>query len=200
MHNCQGNALYIANSKACVANTQLTNALGYCLAVDGGDVSVNNCTIAQFYPFDANRGSALFFSGQDHPLVAFNCTNTLITGYSDDELIGGKPGKDISNAFDYSFANCIIRTPEVDDEDKPHFADVVFEDVKDTVDAGRKHFVLVDGNNQNYDFRLRKESSAIDKANPSTATASDRRGIPRGDKPDIGAYEFVEKEASKENK
>lgn len=193
VHNCQGDAVAIVNSKVSVDNCQLTNALGHCLAVDGGDVEVNSCTIAQFYPFDGLRGSAIYFSGVDYPLVNISCRNTIITGYADDEMMGGKPADDSGNAFNYSFADCIIRTPEVDDEEKPHFENVVFEDVKDTVSCGRKHFVLVDGDNQSYDFHLRKESAAIGKANPATAPKTDRDGRNRDEAPDMGAYEYVEK-------
>ena len=196
IHNCQGNALGIVNSKVVLENCQLTNALGNCLSVDGGDVTVNSSTLAQFYPFDAMRGSAIYFSGINHPLVAINCTNTLITGYSNDELMGGKPSDDNDNAFNYSFANCIIRTPEPDDweiEGK-NFKDVVFEDVEDTISCGRKHFVLVDGDKQHYDFHLRKESAAVDKANPETSAKTDRDGRERDQLPDVGAYEYIKTE------
>ncbi len=194
IHNCQGTVLDIVNSKVTIENCQLTNALGHCLSVDGGDVTVDNCTIAQFYPFDGARSSALYISGATYPLPNFVCRNTLITGYADDELMGGVPANDSENDFNYSFANCIIRIPEVDDEELDHYEDVVFEDVKDTVSLGRKHFVLVDGDNQHYDFHLRKESAAIDKANAKTSTKTDRDGRERDNTPDIGAYEYVKTE------
>lgn len=194
VHNCQGTALDIVNSKVAIENCQLTNALGNCLSVDGGDVGVDNSTLAQFYPFDGARGSALRISGATYPLVNFACRNTLITGYADDELMGGVPADDSDNAFNYSFANCIIRTPEVTDEELDHYEDVVFEDVKDTVSLGRKHFLLVDGDNQRYDFHLSKESAAIDKANPKTSSKTDHDGRERDNTPDIGAYEYVKTE------
>ena len=194
VHHCQGDAVAVVCSKATVEDCQLTNALGHCLSVDGGDVDINGCTIAQFYPFDGLRGSAIYFSGTDYPLVNMSCRNSIVTGYADDEMMGGKPADDSGNAFSYSFADCIIRTPEVGDEEKPHFENVVFEDVKDTVSCGRKHFVLVDGDNQAYDFHLRKESSAIGKANPETAPKTDCDGRDRDATPDIGAYEYAEKE------
>lgn len=194
VHNCQGNAIGIVNSKVTVDNCQLTNALGNCLSVNGGDVTVNSSTLAQFYPFDAARGSAIYFSGMEHSLVSMKCSNTLITGYADDELMGSKPTGDNTNAFSYSFANCIIRTPKPDDAEEQYFANVVFEDVKDTVSYGMKHFVLVDGDNQLYDFHLRKESAAVDVANPETSEKNDRDGRERDAKPDIGAYEYVKEE------
>ena len=194
VHNCQGDAVRLANSKASLVNCQLTNTLGHCLMVDGGDVEVDNCTLAQFYPFDSSRGSALYFSGVDKSLQSFMCRNSIITGYSDDEMIWGKPHDGSSNAFNYNFYNCIIRTPEVDDSLSTYFEKTVFEDVKDTVSYGLKHFVNVDGDMQLYDFHLRATSAAIDAADSATATSSDRDGHQRDDKPDIGAFEYIKQE------
>ena len=103
IHNCQGNALGVVNSNVFVENCQLTNALGNCLSVDGGNVTVNSSTIAQFYPFDALRASALDFSGFTHPLVSFKMKNSIVTGYSDDEMMGLKPADGSENAFNYDF-------------------------------------------------------------------------------------------------
>ena len=177
IHNCQGHALYVENSKVTVENSQLTNALNNCLGVDGGDVQVNNCTLAQFYPFDSNRASALNFSALKRPLQQFVCRNTLITGYSADEMMGGKPVKDATgedaaepNAFNYKFENCVIRTPEVTDEKElPHFVNVVFEEKENADSVCTNHFRKVDGDKQDYDFRLAKTSVAIDRADPATA-------------------------------
>lgn len=192
VHNCQGDCVRLVNAKASIVNCQLTNALGHCLAVDGGEVSVQNSTLAQFYPFDASRGTALYFSATDNPLLALECRNSLVTGYSDDEMTGVHGGEDNENAFNYMFYDCVMRTPEAEDEEqKKHFTNVVFEDVKDTVSYGQKHFVKIDGDQQDYDFHLRKESAAIDKANPETATKTDRDGRSRDEKPDVGAYEYV---------
>lgn len=195
IHNCQGYALHIVNSKAVIENCQLTNSLQNCLKVDGGDVTLNNCTLAQFYPFDSNRAAALSFSALDYPLVQFVCRNTLITGYSDDEMMGGKPTGDNANAFNYSFENCVIRTPEVtDDEEAPHFVDVVYEANENADSVGMGHFVKVDGDQQYYDFHLAATSVAIGRANPATSIATDRDGNSRDATPDIGAYEFFKTE------
>lgn len=192
IHNCQGYALRLVNSKATIGNCQLSNALMNCLSVDGGDVQVNNSTLAQYYPFDSNRQAALSFSALNHPLLNFSCHNSLITGYADGEMMGGKPTGDSVNTFKYNFANCIIRTPALEegDEELAHFTDVTFEDTKDTVAYGMKHFVKVDGDKQYYDFHLRKESAAVDKGNPATASKTDHDGRARDERPDIGAYEL----------
>lgn len=191
IHNCQGYALRIVNSKATLENCQLTNSLHNCLKVDGGDVVLNNCTLAQFYPFDSNRAAALSFSAINYPLVQFLCRNTLITGYSDGEMMGSKPEGDEANAFNYSFENCVIRTPEVTDETEAlHFTDVVYEENENPDSVGIGHFVKVDGDMQLYDFRLAETSVAIGRANPATAAKTDRDGNARDATPDIGAYEF----------
>ena len=196
VHNCQGYGVSIVNSKATISDSQLSNTLYNCLAVEGGDVSVRNTTIAQFYPFDSSRGYALYISGNTHPLVSFDCKNSLVTGYSNVEMKDVEPSEDSGNAYNYSFSNCILRMAEVGEEKASHFVDIVYEDVKDTVKYGRNHFVKVDGDMQLYDFRLRKESAAVDTANPATATSSDRCGNKRDDKPDIGAFEYIKSDES----
>ena len=142
------------------------------------------------------RAAALNFSALTYPLVSFKCSNSIITGYANDEMMGGKPQDSDANEFNYEFNNCIIRTPEVgdDSEEQDYFVDCIFEDVKDTVSYGIKHFVLVDGDMQKYDFHLRKESAAIDCANAATSAKTDHDGILRDEKPDMGAYEYVKKE------
>lgn len=198
IHNCQGAALRTVCSKITIDNSQLTNTLGSCLDIDGGDVSINNCTLAQFYPFDSNRGSALTFSAVSHPLKSFVCQNTIVTGYADDEMMGGKPDEDSKNEFNFHFKNCIIRTPKIETEDSVNFENVVFEDVKDTTSMGIKHFVKIDSEKQRYDFHLSSASSAIDKADPESALPNDHDGKARDNKPDIGAYEFYKNENQEE--
>lgn len=90
IHNCQGTGLKTTNSNIVLSNTQITNTLGDCVEVDGGAVEINNSTLAQFYPFDGNRGYALHFSA-NHPLTKLNVTNSLITGYADDLISGERP-------------------------------------------------------------------------------------------------------------
>ena len=92
--------------------------------------------------------------------------------------------------FNYSFDHCVIRTPKVTTADSIHFTNVLYENVKDTVSMGQKHFVKIDSNNQYYDFKLSDKSAAIDKADPLTSAPADRSGLPRDNKPDIGAFEY----------
>lgn len=192
IHNCKGPGLSAHNANISLINCQISNTLGDCLAVYGGRALVVYCTLAQFYPFGADRGVALRFANfkgdYSVPLYMFECYNTLITGYADDEIMGEV--KDSTVAYGYYFANSIIRTPVISDTTQlTAFKDVVMETPKDSVE-GKRHFVLVDEDNLNYDFRLDSLSTARGKAMPLWQFVDDRRGRDRGDAPDIGCYQY----------
>ena len=188
IHNCQGAGLKVTNSNIILSNAQITNTLGDCVEVDGGTVEINNSTLAQFYPFDGNRGYALYFSA-NHPLTKLNVTNSLITGYADD-LISGERPKDEAKPFNFDFEDCVLRTPKPTTADSVYFKNIIYEDVKDTTIYGEKNFVKIDADKQYYDFHLSKISAAVDKANAKTARPIDRDGVKRDELPDIGAYEY----------
>ena len=188
IHNCQGTGLKTTNSNIVLSNTQITNTLGDCVEVDGGAVEINNSTLAQFYPFDGNRGYALHFSA-NHPLTKLNVTNSLITGYADD-LISGERPENKEQPFNFNFEDCVLRTPKPTTADSVYFKNIIYEDVKDTTKYGEKNFVKIDADKQYYDFHLSKNSAAVDKANAKTARPVDRDGVKRDELPDIGAYEY----------
>lgn len=188
VHNCQGYGILANHCKMTLANCQLTNTLGDCLHVIGGDVKVSSCTLAQFYPFDSNRGVALRFSSGSG-LRGFECLNSLVTGYADDELMGEMGDSTIQ--FNYAFSHCVLRTPVVTTADSVYFDHVVFENPKDTTGTGSRHFRLFDTDNLRYDFRLDSASVAIGCANPATCSPTDRDGVVRDETPDVGAYEYV---------
>lgn len=193
IHNCQGYGLMSTNSLVELLNTQITNTLNDCAAFFGGSVMMIHCTLAQFYPFDANRGAALRFTNYYNdslcPLNSFEVYNSLVTGYAEDVVYGDF--KDDTPA-DYHFYYSILRTVKPEDNDSSRFEHVVWEDVKDTLNYGEKHFKLVDLDNQHYDFHLDSVSAAIDAGAVLTNGYSniDRDGYRRDDKPDIGCYEY----------
>lgn len=187
VHNCQGYGLRSVNARVAMLNSQITNALYDCVLVEGGDVLANNCTFAQFYPFDARRGAAFAFSDVK-PLLRLAVLNSLITGYADDVLTGTMT--DTLTAEKYLFDHCVIRTPRVVSADSVRFVGSVFEDVKDTLMVGEKHFRKIDTDNLAYDFRLDSVSLAIGRAEPRSALVDDILGVRRDDKPDVGAYEY----------
>ncbi len=192
IHNCQGEGLAAYNANVSLVNCQITNTLGDCVAIYGGRATMLYCTLAQFYPFDADRGVALRFScrrdGHDYPLHLLQCVNTLVTGYADDELMG--EAGDSLVAFNYQFANSILRTPAIEDTTMlARFVNVVFEAPGDTVE-GEAHFRTVDADLQFYDFHLDSISTAIGRAAPVECCPADRDGSERGSLPDVGCYQW----------
>ena len=157
VHNCKGAGVEAYNTHLLLNGCQLTNTLGDCLAVYGGMADITFCTLAQFYPFSADRGAALRFIGSNHyPLARLVCVNSLLTGYEDDVIMGEQT--DSTALFRYYFGYDILRTPEVAD-DTLSFQHIVWETPKDSV-QGKQHFVLIDEDNLAYDFRLDSISTA----------------------------------------
>ena len=142
IHNCQGFGLLTRHAQVSINNSVFSNTLNDCVFIDGGDVLMNGCTLAQFYPFDSNRGVALRLSAASSPLRQFVCSNSLVTGYSDHEVMR-IPGKDALRLH-FAFENCLLRMPREESEDSVCFKNVTYEDVKDTVRAGHKNFLLID--------------------------------------------------------
>jgi hypothetical protein len=159
VHNCKGPGVQAYNSFLRLSHCQLTNTLGDCLSVYGGLALVESCTLAQFYPFSANRGVALRFSNQykkiTYPLNGLVCLSSIVTGYEADVIMG--ESGDTTALFDYYFENSLLRTPLV--EDSLRFKKIIWETAKDSV-QGKRHFVLIDEKNLKYDFHLDSISPA----------------------------------------
>lgn len=187
VHNCQGYGIHSVNARLSMLDCQVTNTLNDCVSIEGGEADINNCTFAQFYPFDARRGAAFAFS-DSKPLHRLRVLNSLITGYADDVLSGVVA--DTATMAACLFDHCVIRTPRIATADSTSFISIVYEDTKDTTSMGEKHFVKIDTDNLIYDFRLDSVSAAIGRADPSSALPDDRLGVRRDDKPDVGAFEY----------
>ncbi len=191
IHNCKGYGLKAYNSFISVANSQISNTLGDCMAVIGGRAEVIHTTLAQFYPFSAGRGAALRFANYEgehsYPLEGFVCYNSLVTGYADDVIMGDS--KDSTVAFGYYFDNCILRTPAPDSisAENPPFVNTTFE-LPDY--SGEDHFKDVDIDLQYYDFHLDSLSTARRKAPTLQQFLYDRDGVLRPDSADIGCYQY----------
>lgn len=191
IHNMKGCGVKAANCFINIENTQISNAMDTCLAVIGGNVNVNNSTIAQYFPFDANRGPALTFANAKYDsyyLLNMTVRNSIIKGYADDVIYWSRGTLD--NPLEVKFENCLLRTPLPTTSDSEMFIDCIHEDPADTLTTGYNSFVRFDTDFFFYDFTPKEGSPAIGKANPSTALPEDRNGKPRNmEKPDIGCYE-----------
>ena len=157
VHNAKGDGVVSHNSNIGLYQCQLTNTLGDCLAVYGGIADVDQCTMAQFYPFSANRGAAFRFINGDGLMLL--CTNTIVTGYDDDVVMGEV--NDTTKVFAYYFDNCLLRTPVVEG-DTVNFKRIQWETPKDSI-QGKQHFVKIDEENLDYDFHLDSLSTAQGK-------------------------------------
>lgn len=158
VHNTKGHGLYAENATVKIDYCQFSNALGDCLSLMGGTAVVDHSTLAQFYPYSGNRGAALRFNHKNKNKVTLTCTNTLLTGYNKDVMMG-EP-LDEEKAV-YLFQNCLIRTPEIT-EFKEAFQDIIWEK-EDDESGGKNHFVLFDDVNFIYDFTIVEESPAYEK-------------------------------------
>ena len=194
LHNIGGDGLGLYSCKVLVSNSQISNTLGHCVAVWGGWVDFVHCTLAQFYPWDAERGDALFFSNQwmsqPYPLRHAHFLNCIMTGYADDVVTGSIDDPD--NNVDYYFGNCLLRTAE--STDAARFVNIVYD--KDSDDGGQqKHFKLFDTDNYLYNFRLDSLSAArnIGAMQWAEQYPVDYDGNSRvsDEGPDAGCYEFV---------
>lgn len=163
VHNSKGFGLLAFGSFVGLEYCQLTNALGDCVAIYGGVAIMDHCTLAQFYPFSASRGAALrftnFMNDSDCALELLKLTNSIVTGYADDVVMGEV--RDTTVTYNYYFENDVLRTPIV--EDTTRFVSITWEEPEDTTTGGKKHFVLIDEKNLRYDFHLDSLSTAKGK-------------------------------------
>jgi len=157
IHNNNGFGIEGRNSDITLDYCQVTNCGADCLLADGGIVTVNHSTLAQFYPFSAQRGAALTFNTGRRGIL-FDCRNTLVTGYAADVVMGEQ--NDTTLAYDFRFENCLLRTDSITDAER--FISIIWETPKDSVE-GKKHFRKIDEDNLFYDFGLDSISPALSR-------------------------------------
>ena len=157
VHNCRGYALYAKDSKVALDYVQLTNAENDCLLLQGCEAIVDHCTLAQFYPLLGGRGAALHY-GPTKRDMTLDCRNTLVTGYDDNVV---QVYKDQEGSLEYHFENCLLRTPEVKDEEASYVG-ILWESSKDEF-QGKQHFLTFDEENMIYDFTIVVESPAYER-------------------------------------
>lgn len=209
IHNVAGDGLFLQNCVANISNTQISNAGGNCVTVIGGSTHFVHCTIAQFYPWNASHGSALYFANvydeTAYPLEIIEFDNCIITGNSSDEVYGSRM-KDSDAAFNYLFYNSLVNTV-ITDDDEPYFINCVFDQEKnehrqsssdtqsneDETIRGA-NFRIIDTDVYYYDFRLDSLSAARGLGDGKLTPADcryDLNGIQRPESnPDAGCYQY----------
>lgn len=161
VHNAKGNGLEAVNAHISLHDCQFSNTWGDCVSIIGGIADISYCTLAQFYPFNADRGAALRFTNYrgdtDIPLLRLRCEGSIVTGYDEDVVMGAV--RDTIAAFEYQFMKTLLRSPKVETADSIRFSDILWETPKDSV-QGKKHFKTIDEENLYYDFHLDSLSTA----------------------------------------
>lgn len=194
VHNIGGPGLMLTHCRTQVTGTQISNTLGTTVHIIGGAHTFVHCTIAQFYPFNADRGDALFLTDKQgdtpQPIRWAYFLNCVITGYADD-VIMGDISEDEQNPCDYLFSNCLLRT--VSSEDAERFVNICYDNSEDLEITGKEHFVLFDAENFLYDFTPKPESAirGLGLMEYAVPFPLDRHGVSRlaDGAPDAGAYE-----------
>lgn len=211
IHNVRACALELTDSRATVANTQLSNAGGDCVRLTGGNYSFTYCTLAQFYPWGSCGYALSLSAGTDDdykPLESAAFINCVITGRVSDQ-ISLSPPKNVDIALNASFAGSLVNIDLP--SDTPERYRVMFEgaaneyeqfekdaasDVKDEKRSfGRGNFKVVDDDLYDYDFHLDTLSNArgVADAEAGSRYPTDRDGHQRPEtKPDAGCYQFIE--------
>ncbi len=156
IHNGEGMGVVSSNANIRLQACQISNMADDCVAIEGGQALIHRCTLAQFYPFEGDRGAALLFTNT-MPLRGLLCDSSIITGYDSDVVMGIRT--DTAQVFEYQFMHALLRTPKVETADSVRFSDIIWESPNDSI-QGTRHFRLIDEENFIYDFHLDSLSTA----------------------------------------
>ena len=167
--------------------------------LSGGRHVFNHCTFANYYLFAAIAGPALQF---DHlglegdsnpnngggpgtpedmrtPYTSASITNSIVYGLGNDISHGDLAGTQVF------LQNCLLKSKGSDDN---NFIACVW-DADPLYYTVREDYLV--------DDRLKPDSPAIGKGDPALTlpeAATDAYGLPRGQRPDLGAYVYTEPE------
>lgn len=182
IHNSAGYILQAAHSAVTAIGTELTDAANGVVYIRGGELTMNHCTIANYYLFSALGGPSLQLSHVNSddddlsglPYLKADISNTIIYGNGTDISHGDLTGTSVF------LRRCVLKSAGSDDD---NFLNCLW-DTDPMYYTVREDYL--------FDYRLRPESPAIGAGDPALmlpAAATDRNGIPRMSPPSIGAYE-----------
>ena len=186
IENMDGAGILSRNYNIEGKNMVVANCGGYCLALSGGgNYQFIQSTIANFWSFSVRNNPAViltnFIKDNNNQAIPyplnFTLGNSIIYGYNDNEF-GTQmiPGADSNYLLEY----CLIKTKLK--MTNPGF----FKEIIKNKDPLFK-------NQDSLDFRLDSLSPAIGAGSYSISRQApvDILGNPRGQKPDLGAYQFI---------
>lgn len=188
VHNTTSYGMSAANCKIDATNCLFSNSGGYVVTLFGGEYSFLHCTLANYYNWSARIVESLYLSnysgnGNAAPLKKCDFINSIIYGTGTQGLIV----EDSANPqLNFTFQNCLIKGKEIA---ASNFVNTIWNRSPEFKDINSKR-------NYFYNFELKPQSSAIDKADKAYSSSApfDLKGNSRlnDSKPDIGCYEYAE--------
>ena len=186
LHNATNNVMTVLNAWIEAEGTEFSDAGNDVIQLTGGRLRLNNCTLANFYLFNAIKGPLIElarlneFEGAASVIELEGDFNNCIFYGNCDELNAG----DLSGTNVY-LRYCLIKNKGSDDA---NFINCVW---------GADPKFYLERDKYIFDYRLKPESDAIGKGNRALTPDKaryDRYGNDRfaaGDYIDLGAYVFV---------
>jgi hypothetical protein len=173
-------------------NLVVANCGGYCLALTGGgNYRFIQSTIANYWPYSIRNNPAVMLTNflkdtnnqpVPHPMH-FTLGNSIIYGYNDNEFgTGMVAGADSSYYLDH----CLVKT-RLKMENPAYFNKILKNEDPKFLDIEKQ------------DYRIDTLSPAIGRGDPAIGAEApfDILGNPRGQVPDLGAYQFVPGQSKK---
>ena len=182
LHNSAGLVLEATHATTEILGTELAEGGEGLLYLQGGEHTVNHCTLANYYLFSAIGGAALQLAhtgidgdddGSEAPHTSLLMTNSIIYGLGDD-----LSHKDLSGS-QITLQSCLLKSAGTDDA---NFISCLW-DTDPLYCNDRSAYV--------FDYRLQPDSPALGAADASLTlpdAATDCLGHPRGTSPALGAY------------
>lgn len=186
LRNSQFRALTSVGSDITAVGCEFAEAPYGTVLLLGGESTFDHCTFPNYYLFSAIYEPAVTLVHLNEetavdeyaelPYTVASFTNSILYGLGSDIYPGTLDGTDVY------VTNCLLKSPGTDDE---HFIDCVW-DADPLYYTVREDYI--------FDYRVRPDSPAIGVGNAALsrhpAAATDAYGLPRGDRPDLGAYVF----------
>jgi len=186
IRNMNGKGLFSRVYNIVGGNTVVANCGGYCMAfTGGGNYNFIQSTLANYWPYGIRKTPALFLNNflldtLENPIpvpIRFEMGNSIVYGYNEDEF----ETEMVEGADSSYYFNHVLMKTKLNISNTDYFESVITKDDPKFMD------------HELNDYRLDTLSPAIDKGSTdiSSQIPNDILGNPRGDKPDLGAYEFV---------
>lgn len=188
LHNSSKNVLTVNQCRAVVQNSELSNAVGALVYMEGGSADFLQCTLANYYSlFENVKLQMIYLTRFDDPELAVpahvSFGNCIVAGNA-----GIISPSDVTS-LDVLFRNTLFTVAGSDDD---NFMNCIW--------SGNPMFNCVGGDVYYYDYRIGSTASSAyrtgDESLLSEPLRRDMYGTPRpyGTNPDVGAYQIPEQQ------